>query len=666
MVARVSVAGALLASVAAAAATLTADQASWYQARLGISGARMPSTAPTPDALAEAIVRWNQLRQSDSWRFEDYAPFLLAHPGWPGEQAMRRTAEKQLDLASYTPSQAVTFFTRFPPLTGSGRAKYAEALFASGQTDIAKKEAIAAWTSGSLDPADEARLLGRFGFAFTTVEHDQRMEALLWKRQIAAALRQLAYTSPARRPLYEARLALQRKDPAAESMVNALGAAATQDAGLLADRALWLRDNARSLEARALLAGDRRLDAPPFDAGGWLDALLLVAQGAAADSQWSSAYDIARKIDLAYPTGTFVRDRPFAERDDYTSLAWLGGMAAMKRGRPADAVGLFERYANAAKSPQSQSKGQYWAGRAAQAAGDSATAQRFFNSAAGYPDQFYGQLALERLGRRVVGPPPLDASRVTPAQRATFDSIELVRAVRLIGEIGDWQDQTQFIRALAAQANSDTDHVLMADLAQKIGRPDLGVMVARAARMSGASDYVRTGFPTVAVSAPLQSNWTMIHAIARQESQFDRMAVSHAGARGMLQLMPGTAREQAGKLGLPYDQMRLTADPAYNQMLGSTYFQRILDSFGGNYPLAIAAYNAGAGNVRKWLNTNGDPRMPGNDIVLWIEQIPFQETRNYVQRVLENAVVYEQLNPYRAVTPSTLALSRYLGKSTPG
>jgi soluble lytic murein transglycosylase len=130
--------------------------------------------------------------------------------------------------------------------------------------------------------------------------------------------------------------------------------------------------------------------------------------------------------------------------------------------------------------------------------------------------------------------------------------------------------------------------------------------------------------------------------------------------------MPGTAREQAGKLGLPYDQMRLTADPAYNQMLGSTYFQRILDSFGGNYPLAIAAYNAGAGNVRKWLNTNGDPRMPGNDIVLWIEQIPFQETRNYVQRVLENAVVYEQLNPYRAVTPSTLALSRYLGKSTPG
>jgi soluble lytic murein transglycosylase len=666
MVARAGIAFTRRASGAAAAATLTTDQTSWYRARLGVSGASMPAVQPAPDALAEALVRWNQLQQSDSWGFADYAQFVLAHPGWPGEQAMRRAAERQLDLNSYAPAQAVQFFTRFPPLTTTGRAKYAEALFASGQSAQAKKEAIAAWTSGPLAPDDEARLFGRFASSLTQVEQDQRMEGLLWKRSQSAALRQLAYVSPARRPIYEARLALQRGDPAADAMVAALGDGATRDAGLLVDRALWLRDTTRSLDARSWLASDRTLDAPPYDPAAWLNALLTIARGAAADNQWSSAYDIARKIDLAYPTGTFVRDRPFAERDDYTSLAWLAGMAAMKRGQPRDAIPMFERYANAAKSPQSQSKGQYWAGRAANASHDPATAQRFWTSAATYPDQFYGQLAAERLGQTVTAPPPLDPTRVTAQQRAAFEANELVRAVRMMGELGDWQDQTKFIRALAASAGSDTDHVLTADLSRQIGRPDLGVMVARAARMNGSSDYVRTGFPTVAVPASLQTNWTMIHAIARQESQFDRMAVSHAGARGMLQLMPGTAREQAGKLGVDYTPDRLTDDPSYNQLLGSSYFQRILDSFGGNYPLAVAAYNAGSGNVRKWIAANGDPRMPGVDIVLWIELIPFQETRNYVQRVLENAVVYEQLNPYRATGPSSLALSRYLGKTIPG
>jgi soluble lytic murein transglycosylase len=157
----------------------------------------------------------------------------------------------------------------------------------------------------------------------------------------------------------------------------------------------------------------------------------------------------------------------------------------------------------------------------------------------------------------------------------------------------------------------------------------------------------------------------MIHAIARQESQFDRAAISHAGARGLMQLMPGTARDTATKLGLSYNPSALTTDTDYNIMVGSTYFRHIYGIY-GSYPLAVAAYNAGPGNVNKWLRANGDPRLPGVDMVDWIEAIPIYETKNYVQRVLENAVVYDLMNPSRSRSSGANRISWYLGKSTPG
>jgi soluble lytic murein transglycosylase len=164
----------------------------------------------------------------------------------------------------------------------------------------------------------------------------------------------------------------------------------------------------------------------------------------------------------------------------------------------------------------------------------------------------------------------------------------------------------------------------------------------------------------------MESHWTMIHAISRQESQFDRQIVSPAGARGLMQLMNPTAKEQAGKLGLPWEPTRLTADIGYNVMLGSSFFDRLMTYYNGNYVLSVAAYNAGQGNVNKMIRANGDPRMPGIDIIDWIEAIPLSETRAYVQKVLENAVVYDLFNPERARTPAKDRLSYYLGKKSAG
>jgi soluble lytic murein transglycosylase len=190
-------------------------------------------------------------------------------------------------------------------------------------------------------------------------------------------------------------------------------------------------------------------------------------------------------------------------------------------------------------------------------------------------------------------------------------------------------------------------------------------MVGRSAGINGYSDYVRAGFPVVPVPEDARDNWTMIHAISRQESQFDRAAVSRAGARGLMQLMPGTAHDTSIKIGATYDIGGLITDTQYNIRLGSWLFARLMDRYSGNYVLAVAAYNAGPGNVNKWLAANGDPRN-GTDVLQWIEAIPFSETRGYVERVLENAVVYDMIDPSKARVRSNTPLSMYLGKRTPG
>jgi soluble lytic murein transglycosylase len=228
----------------------------------------------------------------------------------------------------------------------------------------------------------------------------------------------------------------------------------------------------------------------------------------------------------------------------------------------------------------------------------------------------------------------------------------------------DWSTAVRFFKEIAEQAASEADHVLVADLARELGRRDLGVILGQAAHADGHGVYRKTSFPLMPITQG--ADWTMVHAITRQESQFAMNAVSHAGARGLMQLMPGTAREQAGKLQLSYDPQGLTQDAAYNIMLGDGYFARMMDYFGGSYPLAVAAYNAGPGNVNKWLRANGDPRNGGSDWIAWIEQIPLPETRNYVQRVLENAVVYEAMHPARASYKGANPLSHFLGKRNPG
>lgn len=621
--------------------------------------------APVVDsgAIASALAQWRALQQTDALPFDSYAGFVMAHPGWPNEAANRRAAEKQAAAGNASPGSVIAYFGRFPAQSAAGQVAQARALLSIGSRTQADDAARQAWRRGTLSPVDETFVLQNFAGALTGGDQDTRMDALLWQNATAAAQRQIGLVTSGKRAVFAARLAMRTRAPDAATAASSSDPAFLSDAGYIADRATWLRNTNAESSSRYWLARARTLSSRPGNVDKWYDVLTTAARGAAADGQWQLAYDIARQVDDAYPAGTDIAAQSYAERDDYTNLTWLAGQAAFKHlGRPADAMVLFDRYGKGSRSPQVRAKGAYWAGRSAEAAGKSVEAATFYTRAADLHDQFYGQLAAERTRQPLTPPPPIGLLPIAPTVRQAFDRREVVQAARFLGQIGDRQDQTAFIRQIATEATSDTDHLLAAELSRTLGRPDLGVMIGRSALVNGLSDYTAVGYPTVSVPAGFEGDWTLIHAISRQESQFDRTAVSHSGARGLMQLMPGTAREQAGKIGLAYSPEALSSDPNFSIRLGSSYFDRVFANY-GSYPLAIAAYNAGGGNVNKWLAANGDPRTGSVEMVDWIEAIPFQETRNYVQRVLENAVVYDLMNPPLAKSRGPSRLSWYLGKS---
>lgn len=617
--------------------------------------ARAQLIASQRTGMGFAIARWKELTASDRFGFGDYTGFVMTYPGFPQEEKLRLFAEKAMARAPADPTATAAFFDRFPPLSNPAKGRYALALATLGRPQ-ARREALAAWRGGALDPATEAALLQLYGTSLTAADHDARMDALLWAGDAEAGARQIAWTSAAARPRLIERLAMVRgQSPGA--LGYPVSDEALSDAGYVYNRVRLAWSNRDGATAARLLATRPPLSSVPLDPGKWVSQLLSVAKGTDA----ASAVRIAETLDDAFPRGTDVSRQPYKLRDDYTSLAWLGATKALWTLRDTRrAAGLFYRYGAAAQTPQTRSKGFYWAGRALAQAGDREGALPYLRQAASYPDQFYGMLALERLGRPL---PALDARPEgvpTEAQRAAFNARPLTQAVREVAREADWPVAVRFFREIADQARTEADHALVADLARDIGRRDLGVILGQAARAEGYASFQQIAFPLIPV--PAGADWTMLHALARQESQFAQNAVSYAGARGLLQLMPRTAAEQAGKIGLSYSGQALLSDPTYNLKLGDAFFGRMMDYYGGCYPLAVGAYNAGPGNVNKWLAQNGDPRTGAVDWVAWIEQIPFSETRNYIQRVLENAVVYEAMHPEKARYRGANPLSFFLGR----
>jgi soluble lytic murein transglycosylase len=665
-----------LASCAPALAQINEATRSLYVARLadnaagrfgGMAGSPLVGVAGVP--TLDAVVTWDRLRRdgytaATGVRFAEYAAFLRANPDWPQGTTVRRLAEKLID-ESVTAPERIAYFNQFPPLSALAKLRLAEAQLSIGKNGDARATARDAWDSAGLDNSAEQQLLALFDKDLRPEDHLSRADRLLWSNQTSAAARLLPRIDMDRRLWLLARMALRANSPDATNRLAGVPPQLRNDPGLILDRAAWLRRKGLTDEAQALLANATPAPGPIVDGESWLKVRLEFARAAWRAGDFDTAYRIASRHG-ALTSGTPIATRSLGERQQFIDSEWLAGWLALRKlGRAGDAIGHFRNVRTAALTPLSQTRGDYWIGRAAEAAGQAGPARTAYEAAASHFDYFYGQLAAERLGRAlaVKRTPP---ANISADMASTFRADPLVRASFALGDLGDRRRQGLFVRSLAERAATPRDQALVAGIVKPMGRPDLGVLLGKAARSDGELALIDTAFPMLDLPASLNDSWTMIHAITRQESQFDQTIASSANAQGLMQLLPTTAAEQAGKIGMAASTARLTEDPIYNVTLGSAFFRRLKDNFGGSHVLAVAAYNAGPGNVRKFLAANGDPRQPGTDMIDWIEAIPFSETRNYVQRVLENAVVYDLLHPETAVMPKTNRLSAYLGKSTPG
>ncbi len=613
-------------------ATLNAqDAAEWDRNRANL-------VAEGPGPMAPQIQRWELLWEDRQAQlpFTTYANFLIENPGFPDETTLRARAERRLREEFVDPQLLLDFFAANDPVTNYAKAHYALAMMGRDR-GIAQRWALEAWRGGEMSPTAEASIFANFGNQFSQEDNDARMNALLWQREPDAAARQLGRTSAAKRPLFATRLEILQGGDGATSI-----AGATSDPGYLYNRSRELRLEGSPGAAVRLIVDSPPLAELPFDRTLWITELLAVGRAA---SRPDTPRVAARALE-AFAEGEDISGMEYRLRDDYTSLMWAGGTNALWHlGDGRSAAPLFYQYGAAARTSQTRSKGFFWAGEAYRQAGMTAEANRHYEMAAQYHDRYYGLLALQRLGRDI--PPYAEAPQGAPTneERRAFLSSPIAQATAEVARDAPWSTGIRFYRSIADQAETMSEHILVAELARDIGRRDLAVNLADAAAADGHEGFTRTGFPTL--QTPSGANWTLIHAIARQESQFAENAISHAGARGIMQFMPATAQEEARRAGVQYSASALINDPQYAMRLGSNHIERLIAYYDGSYPLAIAAYNAGPGNVNRWLRENGDPRQTG-DWLRWIEEIGFFETKNYVQRVIENAVVYEQLYPDRA------------------
>jgi soluble lytic murein transglycosylase len=582
-------------------------------------------SAAAGDPLLIKIVKWTEYRQPGSRAsFGEISQFMVDNPDWPDSRALRRNAEVGIGL-SRPPSEILAWFDKNPPLSGSGRIAQINALETLGRSDDARNSARTAWRETNFTEGEERDFLSRFRKYLTQADHAARLDRLIWDGRIFDARRLLRLVDADTQALANARLALRRLDPGVDGALKRVPASLQNDPGLLYERLRWRRIKGRDYEAREMLEHPpANLVRPEL----WWDERSVQVRRALANGEASVAYKLASNNGLSRGAA-------------YADAEFLSGWIALRfLGNAADALKHFQALHDNVSFPVSLARGAYWAGRAAEALGDEEAYQTWYGEAVGYPTTFYGQMARVRLEDPSI---PVDPP-VSVDEAKAFAADELVRAASYVSHSTDRSLLRSFILRLVDRAKTPAEHRLISALADHQGYPEVAVAASKASARKGVilidNAYPKRSFPAGANSVEPE----LALAVMRQESAFDIKAVSSAGARGLMQLIGSTAQSVAKALKLPYDRDRLVQDPDYNVRLGTRYLGDLVDQFGGSYVLAVAAYNAGPARVRSWSRSGGDPRKGALDIVDWIEMIPLSETRDYVQRVIENLEVYRARN----------------------
>jgi len=591
------------------------------------------SAAAAADPLIAKMVTWSRLSQrGGAASAAEIVGFVETAADWPGQDALSRRAEELL-ASDPDDALALRFFTGRPPRTLDGATRYVAALVNANRQAEARAAASRAWGDDTgADAFAETTFLERAGSLLTPDDHWRRFNRFTFGRDYAAGQRPLPLLAPARQGLAQLRLAY------------ATGGGATDP-----DPAAAARDASATLErARMLRRAERDGDAAAAWAAGAASQTGLPSE--AQRAIWTERQILARKLVRLGDTRTAytvaAQNGQTLAGEARQEAEFLAGFIALRLlDDPTRAVPHFQRLAEGSRSAITQARAAYWQGRAER---DPARAAPHFQRAAAFPVTFYGQMGALALGEngaqissRILN---LPVPRPSEAEARAFLSRELPRLVMTLGEMGEAARTRPFLLRLEETAPNNGERLLIARLATVIGRPDFAVWVARRGGANGAM-LVEDGWPAPYAAPEGYAEPAMVFAITRQESNFQVDAVSSSNARGLMQLLPTTAQMVARRLGVPHQYAWLTTDPTHNIRLGSAYIQDRLVTFGGVTTFAAAAYNAGGGRVTEWIGTFGDPRSGNIRMLDWMELIPFGETRNYVQRVIENIAVYRAKNP---------------------
>ena len=595
--------------------------------RKGDAAGLMALASAATDADERSALEWMSLRADAHPSFDSLATFLKGASKLAKPRVDSRAEEAELVAHPQAPKQVAAFFANDPPQSSAGKIAAARAAQAMGRPEEASQIIRALWRDGNVDAFSESVILREFGSSLAKADHAYRADRLLYTGYLGAGARAAALAGPDVSALAQARIAAARQ-PTSAALVKAVPPALRNDPGLLFSRIQYARRAGRVYEAAVMLS------LAPHDRAALVNP----------DRWWSERKMIARALlDLDEPRLAFeVCDqtvRPDLSEARVDAAFHAGWIALRFLDDAPLAAKRFAIAAEAAENPLSVARAAYWQGRAAEAMGASEAAKTFYARAASVPIAYYGQLAAQRLGEtRLAFRAPAVAAEgdrrdeaVRAVQALYADGLDDLAAALAFDAARQWRDESQ----LAA----------MAEVVRRADDAGTEVQFAKIAVMRGhpldAMAFPVSGMPAF-LPLPRSADLATVYAVARQESEFTWHASSGAGAKGLMQMLPSTAVVTARRAGVDFDYARLIVDPAFNTQLGAALLGQLIEDQRGSRELAFAAYNAGPGRVAQWIAAHGDPRDGTVDLVDWIERIPFDETRDYVERVSENLGVYRQ------------------------
>lgn len=579
--------------------------------------------------------------------------FVRTIPDWPHQLAMRRSIERSLNTqTNLAPVLLAQWFHEYPPLTANGMAFYLKALEETRNTPKAKGIFLPFWENALLTTQEQKYYYQNYRNWLSGENHLARLDTLLLARQYTNARNLASALSKDLQALVEARIALAENKSGVDWYIRRVPDKYINNAGLKYERVKWRRRHKMHESALSLLKSSVTFDNENIQKKWWHERHIM-ARHLLENKDYKTAYNLVSH---------HLQNKGFS----YAQAEWLAGWLALNfLDKPGLAIKHFQNLFDNVTTPISRARGAYWSGRVQERLYNQIDAAKWYKKAAAHGGTFYGQMAVKRLTdiekevssnliKAALSPKaslePVSfaighpAPQISHINKYYFNQAEMVQAFKLLHSAELIEEAESFLDALSRKARTPQDYKLVADLGFNKGIIHKSLETAKNASYDGIvlprHQFPKT-FDLLEISDSV--NPALIYAIMRQESAFNPEAASHAGARGLMQLMPGTANALARKYRLRHKTSWLTQDPAHNIRLGVLYLENLLDRYNGSYVLATAAYNAGPSNVKKWLAANGDPRKDSISWIDWIEMIPYYETRNYVQRVLEATQVYKNL-----------------------